>query len=79
MHGVYDTEPLIDDGPVEWYRILHAVHWRRRHLGPVNSVIFALAAVRRTVLERAGSWTSACATRRTWSTAAGWRPAAASC
>lgn len=54
VHGVYDTEPLIDDGPVEWYRILHAVHWRRRHLGPVNSVIFALAAVRRDVLEQAG-------------------------
>jgi Predicted glycosyltransferases len=54
VHGVYDTEPLIDDGPVERYRILHAVHWRRRHLGPVNSVIFALAAVRRDVLEQAG-------------------------
>ncbi|TMR22576.1 glycosyltransferase family 2 protein [Nonomuraea turkmeniaca] len=54
VHGVYDTEPLIDDGPVEWYRLLHQVHWRRRHLGEVNSVVFALAAVRREVLAEAG-------------------------
>ncbi|GLW25747.1 glycosyltransferase family 2 protein [Microbispora triticiradicis] len=54
VHGVYDVEPLIDDGPVEWYRILHAVHWRRRHLGEVNSVVFALAAIRRDVLLAAG-------------------------
>ncbi|NUR84929.1 MAG: glycosyltransferase family 2 protein [Nonomuraea sp.] len=54
VHGVYDTEPLIDDGPVEWYRLLHQVHWRRRHLGEVNSVVFALAAIRREVLAEAG-------------------------
>ncbi|GAA3215186.1 glycosyltransferase family 2 protein [Actinocorallia longicatena] len=54
VHGVYEPEPLIDDGPVEWYRILHAVHWRGRHLGPVNSVVFALAAVRRETLLAAG-------------------------
>lgn len=54
VHGVYDTEPLIDDGPVEWYRLLHQVHWRRRHLGEVNSVVFALAAIRREVLLAAG-------------------------
>ncbi|MFI9841663.1 glycosyltransferase family 2 protein [Nonomuraea sp. NPDC051941] len=54
VHGVYDTEPLIDDGPVEWYRLLHQVHWRRRHLGEVNSVVFALAAIRRSVWLEAG-------------------------
>ncbi|MEV4456949.1 glycosyltransferase family 2 protein [Microbispora sp. NPDC049633] len=54
VHGVYDTVPLIDDGPVEWYRILHAVHWRRRHLGEVNSVVFALAAIRRDVVLATG-------------------------
>ncbi len=54
VHGVYDTEPLIDDGPVERYRILHAVYWRSRHLGEVNSVVFALAAIRRDVLLAAG-------------------------
>ncbi len=54
VHGVYDTEPLIDDGPVEWYRLLHQVHWRRRHLGEVNSVVFALAAIRREVMLAAG-------------------------
>ncbi|MEW9549050.1 glycosyltransferase family 2 protein [Nonomuraea sp. NPDC050783] len=55
VHGVYDTEPLIDDGPVEWYRLLHQVHWRSRHVGEVNSVVFALAAVRREVLAAAGA------------------------
>ncbi|QYC43259.1 Putative glycosyltransferase EpsH [Nonomuraea coxensis DSM 45129] len=55
VHGVYDTQPLIDDGPVEWYRLLHQVHWRSRHVGEVNSVVFALAAVRREVLEAAGA------------------------
>ncbi|MCK2216973.1 glycosyltransferase [Actinomadura sp. ATCC 31491] len=55
VHGVYDTRPLIDDGPVEWYRLLHQVHWRTRHLGEVNSVVFALAAVRREVLAAAGA------------------------
>ncbi|WP_083501695.1 glycosyltransferase family 2 protein [Sphaerimonospora mesophila] len=54
VHGVYDTEPLIDDGPVERYRILHAVYWRSRHLGEVNSVVFALAAIRRDVLLAVG-------------------------
>jgi hypothetical protein len=56
VHGIYDTRPLIDDGPVEWYRILHAVHWRRRCLGEVNCVIFALAAIRREVLLAAGKF-----------------------
>ncbi|MBG0822872.1 glycosyltransferase family 2 protein [Planomonospora sp. ID91781] len=54
VHGIYDTEPLIDDGPIERYRILHAVHWRRRQLGEVGSAVFALAAVRREALLAAG-------------------------
>ncbi|GGL38810.1 hypothetical protein GCM10014719_44910 [Planomonospora parontospora subsp. antibiotica] len=54
VHGIYDTEPLIDDGPIERYRILHAVHWRRRQLGEVSSAVFALAAVRREALLAAG-------------------------
>lgn len=54
VHGVYDTEPLIDDGPVERYRILHAVHWRKRSLGEVRNVVFALAAIRRSVLLETG-------------------------
>jgi|HigsolmetaAR206D_1030411.scaffolds.fasta_scaffold02040_7 hypothetical protein len=54
VHGTYDPEPLIDDGPVERYRILHAVHWRRRHAGEVRTVIFAIAALRRDVLRAVG-------------------------
>ncbi|MEV0197106.1 glycosyltransferase family 2 protein [Nonomuraea sp. NPDC050691] len=47
VYGMYEPEPLIDDGPVEWYRILHAVNWYRRLAGEVHSVVFALAAIRR--------------------------------
>ncbi|WP_254716530.1 glycosyltransferase family 2 protein [Actinomadura sp. WMMB 499] len=56
VQGVYEPEPLIDDGPVEWYRILHAAYWRRRHLGDVTGVVFALAAIRRDVLEEVGGF-----------------------
>lgn len=54
VHGTYDTEPLIDDGPIERYRLLHAAYWRSRHLGEVRTIIFALAAVRREALLAAG-------------------------
>ncbi|MGV9316266.1 glycosyltransferase family 2 protein [Streptomyces sp. NPDC003691] len=54
VHGIYDTEPLIDDGPVERYRILHAHHWRRRSIGLVGTAIFALAAMPRSVFEEVG-------------------------
>ncbi|MCP9981843.1 glycosyltransferase family 2 protein [Actinomadura madurae] len=54
VQGVYEPEPLIDDGPAEWYRILHAAYWRRRHLGDVTGVVFALAAIRRDVLRAVG-------------------------
>ncbi|GAA3171187.1 glycosyltransferase family 2 protein [Nonomuraea roseoviolacea] len=47
VYGMYEPEPLIDDGPVEWYRILHAVNWYTRLAGEVHSVVFALAAIRR--------------------------------
>ncbi|WP_211588782.1 glycosyltransferase family 2 protein [Allorhizocola rhizosphaerae] len=54
VHGTYDTEPLIDDGPLERYRLLHAAFWRKRLAGPVRTVVFALAAVRRTLLDEIG-------------------------
>ncbi len=54
VHGTYDTEPLIDDGPLERYRLLHAAFWRRRLAGPVRTVVFALAAVRRTLFDEVG-------------------------
>ncbi|MFI7133117.1 hypothetical protein ACIBQ1_46100 [Nonomuraea sp. NPDC050153] len=39
---------------MEHYRLLHQVHWRRRHLGEVHGVVFAPAAIRRSVRPAAG-------------------------
>ncbi|PZG24419.1 sugar transferase [Micromonospora craterilacus] len=54
VHGIIAPEPLIDDGPVEWYRVLHAYWWRRRAVGEVRTAFFAQAAVPRTVLDDVG-------------------------
>ncbi|QDY81437.1 glycosyltransferase [Streptomyces qinzhouensis] len=54
VHGIYDVEPLFDDGPVERYRALHAHFWRRRSVGVVGTAIFALAAIPRAVFEEVG-------------------------
>ncbi|MER6910335.1 glycosyltransferase [Streptomyces sp. NPDC000594] len=54
VHGIYDVEPLFDDGPVERYRVLHAHFWRRRSVGVVGTAIFALAAMPRAVFEEVG-------------------------
>lgn len=54
VHGVYATDPLIDDGPVEAYRLLHAHHWRMRHVGRVRTAIFALCVIRRSVFDEVG-------------------------
>ncbi len=54
VHGIYDVEPLFDDGPVERYRALHAHFWRRRSVGVVGTAIFALAAIPRAVFEDVG-------------------------
>ncbi|MFC7478786.1 glycosyltransferase family 2 protein [Luedemannella flava] len=76
VHGIYDTEPLVDDGPVERYKTLHNHHWRVRAVGEVRTALFALAVVRRDVLLAAGGSTRRCATARTSRSAAG-SPAAA--
>lgn len=54
VHGVIAPEPLVDDGPVEWYRTLHAYWWRRRHAGPVRTAFFAQAAIRRSIFDEVG-------------------------
>jgi glycosyltransferase involved in cell wall biosynthesis len=54
VHGLYSTTPLFDDGPVEAYRLLHNVYWRRRHLGRVRTTLFAVCAIRRTVFDTIG-------------------------
>ncbi|WP_018219677.1 glycosyltransferase [Salinispora pacifica] len=56
VHGIYLTEPLFDDGPVEAYRLLHAHYWRIRNTGRVRTAIFALCAVRRTVFDNVGGF-----------------------
>ncbi|MGC4788150.1 glycosyltransferase [Micromonospora sp. DT178] len=54
VHGLIAPEPLIDDGPVEWYRTLHSYWWRRRAVGLGQTAFFAQAAIRRSVFEAAG-------------------------
>ncbi|MER7456799.1 glycosyltransferase family 2 protein [Micromonospora sp. NPDC126480] len=54
VHGLIAPEPLIDDGPVEWYRVLHAYWWRRRAVGEGRTAFFAQAAVPRRVLDDVG-------------------------
>ena len=56
VHGVYDPEPLIDDGPWEHYKVLSNHCWRRRSVGRVGTALFALGAVRREVLLAAGGF-----------------------
>ncbi|MFC6082686.1 glycosyltransferase family 2 protein [Sphaerisporangium aureirubrum] len=56
VHGSYDLEPLIDDGPVEHYQLIHAAAWRGRLQGEVRTAVFALAAIRRDVLLETGGF-----------------------
>ncbi|RGC65958.1 Hyaluronan synthase [Micromonospora sp. MW-13] len=54
VYGVYAPQPLIDDGPVERYRVLHLHSALTRAVGPVDTAVFALAAVPRAVLRDLG-------------------------
>ncbi len=54
VHGIISPAPLIDDGPVEWYRTLHAYHWRKRAVGLTPTAYFAAAAIRRSVFDAVG-------------------------
>lgn len=54
VHGVVDPEPLIDDGVVERYRVLHAHHWQARSVGKVRTAVFMMAAMPRAVFEEVG-------------------------
>jgi hypothetical protein len=52
--GVYDHEPLFDDGAIEHYKVLHGHFWRIRNAGTVHAAFFSLGAIRRTVFEKVG-------------------------
>ncbi|GAA1858424.1 glycosyltransferase [Myceligenerans crystallogenes] len=52
--GVVAPEPLIDDGVVERYRVLHAHHWQARSAGKVRTAVFMMAAMPRHVFEATG-------------------------
>ncbi|MFC7326631.1 glycosyltransferase family 2 protein [Marinactinospora rubrisoli] len=54
VHGVIAPEPLIDDGLVERYRVLHAAHWRGRPLGRTPTAIFGNTAMPRAVFDEVG-------------------------
>lgn len=52
--GIYDKVPLIDDGAVERYKVLHGHFWRVRSEGEARLANFSLGAMRRATYERAG-------------------------
>jgi glycosyltransferase involved in cell wall biosynthesis len=54
VHGIYSLRPLIDDGPVEAYRLLHGHHWRLRNVGRVRTTLFAVCVIRREVFTAVG-------------------------
>lgn len=54
VFGVYDKEPLIDDGPVETCRTLHLHSVLTRAVGVTSTAVFALAALPRTVFDEIG-------------------------
>lgn len=54
VFGVYDKEPLIDDGPVETCRSLHLHSVLTRAAGVTSTAVFALAAMPRGVFDEIG-------------------------
>jgi len=54
VHGIYALTPLIDDGLVEAYRLLHGHYWRLRHVGRVRTTLFAVCVTRRAVFTDVG-------------------------
>jgi glycosyl transferase family 2 len=52
--GIYDWVPLVDDGVVERYKVLHGHFWRVRSAGEVRLASFSLGAFRRGVFEAVG-------------------------
>nr|WP_233513449.1 glycosyltransferase family 2 protein [Micromonospora craterilacus] len=54
VHGIYALEPLIDDGPVEAYRLTHGHYWRLRNVGRVRTTLFAICLIRREVFTSVG-------------------------
>lgn len=59
VQGVYDAEPMIDDGPVERYKTLFEHHWRTRAAGRGGATLFALTAIRTEVFKAAGGFDEA--------------------
>lgn len=56
VYGIYGKRPLIDDGPVEWYRILHLHHALVRAAGQTATAVFALAALPREAFASTGGF-----------------------
>jgi cellulose synthase/poly-beta-1,6-N-acetylglucosamine synthase-like glycosyltransferase len=56
VYGVYGKVPLVDDGPIERYRILHLHHALTRAAGVTGTAVFALAAVPRAVFDEVGGF-----------------------
>ncbi|GAB3222391.1 hypothetical protein GCM10027447_09240 [Glycomyces halotolerans] len=56
VQGVYAPEPLVDDGPVERYKVLFEHRWRTRVAGTGSATLFALTAIRAEAFEETGGF-----------------------
>ncbi|WP_194201890.1 glycosyltransferase family 2 protein [Glycomyces albidus] len=56
VQGVYDADPMIDDGPVERYKTLFEHQWRTGSAGATDVTLFALTAIRAEVFTAAGGF-----------------------
>jgi glycosyltransferase involved in cell wall biosynthesis len=57
VQGIYEAEPLFDDGPVEAYRVAFEHFWRRRSVGRSRAAtLFAASLIPRSVFEEVGGF-----------------------
>lgn len=54
VHGILADTPLVEDGLVEHYKVLHSHFWRARGVGETATAFFAQAAVPRAVFDEVG-------------------------
>lgn len=54
VQGIYELEPLYDDGPVEAYKVAFEHFWHRQTVGRVTGTLFLCSLVRREAFEQTG-------------------------
>jgi hypothetical protein len=56
VQGIYELEPLYEDGAVEAYQLGFEYFWRRRTVGREAATLFSASLIPRTVFEAAGGF-----------------------